>query len=76
MMVKWFRTYCFLKQFCGTEKCPDIEEKCKIKSCAICSNFYFDSDYEYHCKIHEFPLETECYPCGSFCKDFKEIGDS
>ena len=69
-MVKWLKTYCFLKQFCGTKKCFEHQQQ---KCCGNCENFstslYGDQE-EYKCKIHEFPDDSEVFPCGCFCKDY------
>lgn len=74
IMVKWLRTYCFLKQLCTFPDCPDFDKRNEQKSCAVCKHFW--SDYEdFNCDIHEIP-NCEFLPCGSFCKDFKKIGDS
>ena len=74
-MVKWFHTYCLMKQLCDTPLCPDYKEKNHPKDCSNCDNFFITSDFmghsnDYDCKIHEFPDDTEVFPCGCFCKDY------
>ena len=69
-MVKWFRTYCFMQQFCYTQKCEDLKNKITQKCCGNCKYFKYDYE-EFYCKIHEIPRDKEFFPCGTFCKDFK-----
>ena len=72
-MVKWFHTYCFMKQLCGTKECDIYVEDTKPKCCGNCNNFstkMWGDEEDYKCKIHEFPEYTEVFPCGMFCKDW------